>query len=98
MRSVHTVDTTDVKKSGKGKAREATQPTQGLAVKELCEQLRLLRDETKSRFLPYRSRDLGNFWSQHPRFGPMTLYERICLLGYHERKHLFQMHRAAAAL
>ncbi|MDA2933934.1 DinB family protein [Acidobacteria bacterium AH-259-D05] len=86
-------DAADVTKSGKGKAPEPTQPSHGLAIKELCEQLRQHRQETQSKLMPYRTRDLGNLWYQHPRLGPMTLYEQIRLLGYHDLKHLAQSKR-----
>ncbi len=84
-------DMADVAKSGKGKAPEGTRPTHGLGLKELAEDLRQLRQETRSQLLPHRSRDLDEFWWAHPRFGPMTLYERIRLVGYHDLKHLAQM-------
>ena len=86
-------DMADVSKSGKGKAPEGTRPTHGLAFKELAEDLRQFRRETKSQLLSHRSRDLDDVWWEHPRFGPMTLYERIRLIGYHDLKHLAQIVR-----
>ena len=85
--------TADISKSGKGKAPEGTHPTHGLLLKELTESLRQIRRETRAKLLPYRSRNLGNLWWEHRRFGSMTLYERICLIGYHDLKHLAQMAR-----
>ena len=84
-------DTADVSKSGKGKAPEGMRPTPGLVLKSLAEDLRQLRRQTKSQLLPHRSRDLDDLWWEHPRFGPMTLYERIRLIGHHDLKHLAQM-------
>lgn len=86
-------DMADVSKSGKGKAPEGTQPTPGLILKELAEDLRQVRRQTKAQLLPHRSHNLDDLWWKHPRFGPMTLYERIHLIGYHDLKHLAQMAR-----
>ena len=86
-------DMADVSKSGKGKAPEGTRPTHGLVLKELADDLRQFRGETRAQLLSHRSRDLDDLWWAHPRFGPMTLYERIRLIGYHDLKHLSQMSR-----
>jgi uncharacterized damage-inducible protein DinB len=88
-------DMADISKSGKGQAPEITRPTPGLVLKELAEDLRQVRRETKSQLLSHRSRDLENIWWEHPRFGPMTLYERIGLIGYHDLKHLAQIVRVS---
>ena len=87
----------DVTKSGKGKAPQPVEPSHGMSIGEMREQLRQIRAETKSQLLPYRTQDLGDFWYEHPRLGPMTLYERTRLIGYHELKHLAQMERLTAA-
>ena len=92
-RSMPLEDMADVSKSGKGKAPQGTQPTHGLVLAELAEALRQFRLETRSQLLSHRSRDLEDLWWEHPRFGPMTLYERICLIGYHDLKHLAQIKR-----
>ncbi len=84
-------DTADTGKSGKGTAPELTQPSPGLPIRDLLEELRQARDETRAKILPLRSRPLDNLWWEHPRFGPMTLYERIRLCGYHDLKHLKQL-------
>ncbi len=84
-------DTADTEKSGKGTAPQPTQPSPGLAITNLVENLRQARDETRAELLPLRSRPLGNLWWEHPRFGPMTLYERIRMSGYHDLKHLKQL-------
>ena len=86
-------DMADVSKSGKGKAPEGTRPTHGLRLTELAEDLRQLRRETRSQLLLHRSLDLDELWWEHPRFGLMTLYERIRLVGYHDLKHLAQIVR-----
>lgn len=85
--------TADISKSGKGKAPEGTHPTHGLLLKELTESLRQIRRETRAKLSPYRSHNLDNLWWEHRRFGSMTLYERISLIGYHDLKHLAQMAR-----
>ena len=89
-------DTADTTISGKGKAPEPTQPSPGLPIGGLLEDLRQARDETRAKLLPFRSRPLGNLWWEHPRFGPMTLYERIRPSGYHDLKHLKQLERCLA--
>ncbi len=94
-RSMPLEDMANVSKSGKGKAPQGTQPTHGLVLTELAEELRQFRRETRSQLLSHRSRDLDDLWWEHPRFGPMTLYERICLIGYHDLKHLAQMAKAS---
>ncbi|MEE8349986.1 MAG: DinB family protein [Acidobacteriota bacterium] len=86
-------DMADVSKSGKGKAPEGTRPTHGLILTELVQELRQFRSQTKSQLLSHRSRDLDDLWWEHPRFGAMTLYERIRLIGYHDLKHLAQLAR-----
>ena len=53
-------DMADVSKSGKGKAPEGTRPDPGLVLKELAEDLRQLRRQTKSQLLPHRSRNLDD--------------------------------------
>ncbi len=88
-------DTADTTKSGQGKAPEPTQPSPGLPMTDLLEDLHQARDETRSKLLPLRSRLLDNLWWEHPRFGPMTLYERIRLSGYHDLKHLKQLRKTA---
>ena len=86
-------DMADVSKSGKGRAPEGTRPTPGLLLNELAEDLRQLRRQTRAQLVPHRSRDLDDLWWEHPRFGPMTLYERISLIGYHDLKHLAQIEK-----
>jgi uncharacterized damage-inducible protein DinB len=86
-------DTADTEKSGKGTAPEPTQPSFGLSMTDLLADLRQARDETRSQLLSLRSRPLGDLWWEHPRFGPMTLYERIRMSGYHDLKHLKQLEK-----
>ncbi|MCH6569593.1 MAG: DinB family protein [Acidobacteria bacterium] len=89
-------DTADTGKSGKGTAPEPTQPSPGLSITDLLVDLRQARDETRVKLLPLRSRPLNNLWWVHPRFGPMTLYERIRMSGYHDLKHLTQLKKVLA--
>ncbi len=89
-------DTVDTEKSGKGQAPEPVQPSQGLSIENLIEDLRQARAQTRSKLLPLRSRPLGNLWWEHPRFGPMTLYERIRMSGYHDLKHLTQLKKCVS--
>ena len=89
-------DTADSEKSGKGTAPEPTQPSPGLSINDLLQDLRQARDETRAELLPLRSRPLDNLWWEHPRFGPMTLYDRIRLSGYHDLKHLKQLENRLA--
>ena len=88
-------DTADTGKSGKGTAPEPTQPSPGLPIANLLVDLRQAREETRAKLVPLRSRPLDNLWWEHPRFGPMTLYERIRMSGYHDLKHLGQLERTA---
>ncbi|MDA2935032.1 DinB family protein [Acidobacteria bacterium AH-259-D05] len=84
-------DIASVEKSGKGKTPEPIQPSHGLSIKGLLEELRQAREEARSKLLPHRSRELGNLWWRHSRLGPLTLYERMYFLGYHDLKHLTQI-------
>ncbi len=86
-------DTADIERSGKGTAPEPTRPSPGLPIADLLKDLRQAQSETRAKLLPLRSRPLDNLWWEHPRFGPMTLYERIRLSGYHELKHLKQLEK-----
>jgi len=90
-RCVSLEDTANVEKSGKGTAPAPTQPSHGLSIKDLSEELRQASETTRSKLLSYRSHDLSDLWWPHPRFGPMTLYERISLMGHHDLKHLTQI-------
>ena len=89
-------DTADTGKSGKGTAPEPTQPSPGLPMSDLLIDLRQARGETRAKLLPLRARPLDKLWWEHPRFGPMTLYERIRLSGYHDLKHLKQLENCLA--
>lgn len=86
-------DTADTEKSGKGNAPEPTQPSPDLPITDLLTDLRQARDETRAQLVPLRSRPLSDLWWEHPRFGPMTLYERIRMSGYHDLKHLKQLEK-----
>ena len=84
-------DSVDADKVGKGKAPEFVWPSAGLAIAQLTAQLGGLREETRSQLASLRAVELGDFWWEHPRLGPMTLYELILYMGYHETRHLSQM-------
>lgn len=86
----------DVARSGKAKAPAELIPAAGLKIAGLMADLRAVREETRRTLMPYRQQDLGRLWYHHPRRGPLTLYERIAALGYHELKHLAQMERTLA--
>lgn len=88
----------DVARSGKGKALAEVIPTAGLKMTGLIADLRAAREETRRTLMPYRRQDLSRLWYHHPRVGPLTLYERIAGLGYHELKHLAQMERTLARI
>ena len=97
-RPVSLEDTADVEKSGKGTAPAPTQPSHGLSIKDLRQDLRQACETTRARLLPHRSQDLSELWWSHPRFGPMTLYERISLMGHHDLKHLTQIENCKLAI
>ncbi len=84
-------DFANVEKSGKGTAPAPTQPSHGLSIKDLSEDLRQACETTRSKLLPHRSHDLSDLWWSHRRFGPMNLYDRISLMGHHDLKHLTQI-------
>ena len=86
-------DAVDADKVGKGKAPKFVWPSEGLEIAQLIAQLSGLREETQSQLASLRAVELGDFWWQHPRLGPMTLYELVLYMGYHETRHLFQMKR-----
>ena len=97
-RPVSLEDTANVEKSGKGTAPAPTQPSHGLSIKDLSEELRQAGETTRSKLLPHRSHDLSDLWWSHPRFGPMTLYERIFLMAHHDLKHLTQIENCKLAI
>jgi hypothetical protein len=35
--------------------------------------------------------------TRHPLFGPLNMYQSLLLIGHHDRRHLPQIKRAAAA-
>jgi len=86
-------DAVDADKVGKGKAPEFVWPSEGLEIAQLTAQLGGLREETRSQLASLRAVELGDFWWEHPRLGPLTLYELILYMGYHETRHLSQMKR-----
>ena len=91
-------DISDVEKAGKGTAPAPTQPTHGLSIEDLSEELRQASETTRSKLLPHRSHDLSDLWWSHPRFGPLNLYERISLMGHHDLKHLTQIENSKLAI
>ena len=69
--------------------------------KPLAELLRALDDAQSERvrlLAPHRDQDLAVKFFRHPLLGPMTLYERLANIAYHEEKHLRQMERALTRL
>ncbi len=73
-------------------------PAQGKPLAELLPGLDAARSESKRILAPYRDQDLGVKFFPHPKVGPITLYERMANIAYHELKHLNQMQCALARL
>lgn len=90
-RSFELEDAVDATKIGKGRAPEVLLPLEGLKITKLTVQLVALREETRSQLANLRTTNLDNFWWKHPKLGPLTLYELIRYMGYHETRHLAQM-------
>ena len=84
-------DVADVGKVGKAQAPPPVQPSGGLSIEELCKHLVQVREETRSKLSPFSDRDLGKLYYQHRRLGPLSVYEQISFIGFHELKHLAQM-------
>ena len=90
-RSFELEDAVDATKIGKGQAPEFLLPLKGMEINKLTAQLVALREETRSQLANLRAMNLDNFWWKHPKLGPLTLYELIQYMGYHETRHLAQM-------
>ena len=90
-RSFDLEDAVDATKIGKGRAPEFLLPLKGLEITKLTAQLVALRKETRSQLANLRTTNLDDFWWKHPKLGPLTLYELIQYMGYHETRHLAQM-------
>ena len=73
-------------------------PTAGKPLPDLFRALDEARSQSKRILLPYRDQDLGIRFFHHPKVGPITLYERMANIAYHELKHLRQMERTLARL
>ncbi len=91
-------DVADVAKGGKGVAPEAVRPTAGGDIRKLSEDLAAAWEGTKVSLRALRDRDLGRYYYEHYRLGPLTLYEYVAFQGYHALKHLAQMERTLAAV
>lgn len=73
-------------------------PTPGKALPELLRALEDARSQSQRILAPFRDQDLGTKFFHHPKVGPITLYERMANIAYHEWKHLNQMERVLARL
>ena len=73
-------------------------PTRAKPIAELLRALEEARSESKRTLAPYRDEGLGVKFFHHPKVGPITLYERMANIAYHELKHLNQMERTLARL
>ena len=90
-RSFKLEDAVDATKIGKGRAPDSLLPLEGLEITKITAQLVALREETRSQLANLRTANLDNSWWKHPKLGPLTLYELIRYMGYHETRHLAQM-------
>jgi len=91
-------DSWNVAVTGKGTALPEFIPRPGLPLAELTAVLHQARAHTRLILTPYRDQDLAARIYLHHRLGPITLYERIAFVAYHDRKHLRQMERTMVRL
>jgi hypothetical protein len=89
-------DIADADKGGKGVAPDVVRPAAGGDVGKLSDDLGTAWEVAKAEFRPLADRDLSRFYWEHPRLGPLNLYEAIDFQGYHALKHLAQMRRTFA--
>lgn len=73
-------------------------PTARRPLPDLLRALGDARAQSQRTLAPYRDQDLGIKFFHHPKVGPITLYERMANIAYHESKHLQQMERTLARL
>ncbi len=91
-------DLADPAITGKFTTPPALLPARGKAVAELVGALDEARAHSKQLLAPSRDEDLGVRFFLHPKVGPITLYERLANIAYHELKHVHQMQRTLARL
>ena len=63
-------DISDVEKAGKGTAPAPTQPSHGLSIEDLSDELRQASETTRSKLLPHRSHDLSDLCGPIPALDP----------------------------
>ena len=91
-------DLGDVTITGKFPTPPPLLPAAGKPLAELLQALEDARSETRRRLAPFRDQDLSLKFFRHPLLGPMTLYERLANIAYHEQKHVGQIERILSRL
>lgn len=86
-------DLGEVAVTGKFPTPPHLMPSRGKALAELERALNDARSYSRQIMTPYRDQDLDSKFFLHPKIGPMTLYERMANIAYHERKHVHQIER-----
>jgi DinB family protein len=98
MRRMSIEDAGNVAATGKLASPPELLPTSGKPLEELLRELHDARACSRRLLAPYRDQDLRGKFFLHRLFGPITLYERLAIIAYHDLKHLDQMERALARL
>jgi uncharacterized damage-inducible protein DinB len=98
QRKYRVEDLGDVAVTGKFPTPPHLLPTRGKDLADLLRGLEGARSETRRLLAPFRDKDLSVKFFRHPLLGPMTLYERLANIAYHEQKHVGQMERILAPL
>jgi uncharacterized damage-inducible protein DinB len=88
------IETTEVKQV----APEFVEPRAVLPQAEALEALARSRAELNAALAAVDGWALAEVVAPHPRLGPLNMYEWLIFLGQHERRHLAQLERTAAAV
>ncbi len=97
-RTARVEDAGNVALTGKFVAPPELIPKQGKPLPDLIKGLEDVRTRSKEILAPCRDEDLGVKFFVHRLFGPITLYERLAIVAYHDHKHLEQMETVLAGL
>jgi uncharacterized damage-inducible protein DinB len=79
-------------------ARENSLPTAGLDADAALARLTELRRALRETLLAADGLALGDVVAQHPRLGPLNVYQWLVFVAAHEGRHTAQIHETAAAV
>ena len=82
---------------GPANAPEAVIPAPGVAPSAAMADLRASHEEMRALLRSADGWALAAVQARHPLFGPMNMYQSLLFIGHHDRSHLPQITRAAAA-